>query len=93
MCRSRDGRQSQSRIARTPWRLAASGRALEINTRSPLWSVPLVRWWREEGGEAVSFGSDAHVYGRVGARFAQAVDIVEEAGFAPGRDRYDFWRR
>jgi histidinol-phosphatase (PHP family) len=73
--------------------LAASGRALEINTRSPLWSVSLVRWWREEGGAALSFGSDAHVHGRVGARFAQAVEVAEAAGFRPGRDAYDFWRR
>jgi histidinol-phosphatase (PHP family) len=73
--------------------LAGSGRVLEINTKSPLASVELVRWWREEGGRACSFGSDAHVPGRVGDRFKLAVDIVEAAGFRPGRDRYDFWRR
>jgi histidinol-phosphatase (PHP family) len=72
--------------------LAASGRALEINTKSPLASVDLVRWWREEGGTAVSFGSDAHLPGRVGDRFKLAVDVVEAAGFRPGRDPYDFWR-
>jgi histidinol-phosphatase (PHP family) len=72
--------------------LARSGRVLEINTKSPLASVELVRWWREEGGRACSFGSDAHVPGRVGDRFKLAVDIVEAAGFRPGRDRYDFWR-
>jgi histidinol-phosphatase (PHP family) len=73
--------------------LATSGRALEINTRSPLWSTTLMRWWHEEGGDAVSFGSDAHAPGRVGARFDLAVDIVEAAGFRPGRDPLDFWRR
>ncbi|NTY60709.1 PHP domain-containing protein [Mycolicibacterium sphagni] len=73
--------------------LAASGRALEINTRSPLASVELVRWWWQTGGEAVSFGSDAHDPYSVGNRFAVAVDIVEAAGFRPGRDRFDFWRR
>ncbi|GLY18490.1 hypothetical protein Kisp01_55040 [Kineosporia sp. NBRC 101677] len=73
--------------------LATSGRALEINTRSPLWSAELMRWWHEEGGEAVSFGSDAHVPYRVGAQFELAVDVVESAGFRPGRDRFDFWRR
>ena len=30
--------------------------------------------------------------GRVGDRFKLAVDIVEQAGFRPGRDPYDFWR-
>jgi histidinol-phosphatase (PHP family) len=73
--------------------LAASGRALELNTSSPLASATLMRWWYEEGGGAVSFGSDAHVPLRVGALFDVAVDIVEQAGFQPGRDEYDFWRR
>jgi len=73
--------------------LATSGRALEINTRSPLWSTTLMRWWYLEGGDAVSFGSDAHQPERVGARFDLAVDVVEAAGFRPGRDPLDFWRR
>ena len=72
--------------------LASSGRVLEINTKSPLVSVDLVRWWREAGGTAVSFGSDAHLPGRVGDRFKLAVDVVEAAGFRPGRDPFDFWR-
>jgi histidinol-phosphatase (PHP family) len=73
--------------------LAGSGRALELNTRSPLASAALMRWWYEEGGDAVSFGSDAHVPLRVGALFDVAVDVVAAAGFRPGRDEYDFWRR
>jgi histidinol-phosphatase (PHP family) len=73
--------------------LAGSGRALEVNTTSPLWSVELLRWYREEGGDAVSFGSDAHQPHLVGQRFNLAMDVVEQAGFRPGRDRFDFWRR
>jgi histidinol-phosphatase (PHP family) len=73
--------------------LAQSGRVLEINTKSPLASVELLGWWRDEGGRAVSFGSDAHQDWRVGDRFDLATDIVEAAGFRPGRDRFDFWRR
>jgi histidinol-phosphatase (PHP family) len=72
--------------------LASSGRVLEVNTKSPLASVDQIRWWREEGGTAVSFGSDAHLPRRVGDRFKLAVDIVESAGFRAGRDPYDFWR-
>jgi histidinol-phosphatase (PHP family) len=72
--------------------LAGTGRVLEVNTKSPLASVEMVRWWKEEGGTAVSFGSDAHQPGRVGDRFKLAVDVVEQAGFRPGRDPYDFWR-
>ena len=79
---------------RTAFRaLASSGRALEINTRSPLASAELMRWWWQEGGDAVSFGSDAHQPYRVGEHFDVAVDVVEAAGFRPGRDRFDFWRR
>ena len=72
--------------------LARSGRVLEINTDSPLVSVTLLRWWRDEGGRAVSFGSDAHVPWLVGKRFAVAASVAEAAGFKPGRDQFDFWR-
>ena len=39
--------------------LAGSGRALELNVGGPLrpW-IP--QWWREEGGRAITFASDAH---------------------------------
>jgi histidinol-phosphatase (PHP family) len=72
--------------------LAASGRVLEVNTKSPLWPAALLVWWRDSGGTAVSFGSDAHQYWRVGDRFKVAVDMAEAAGFRAGRDRFDFWR-
>jgi histidinol-phosphatase (PHP family) len=72
--------------------LAAGDRVLELNTRSPMWSATLIGWWIDEGGRALSFGSDAHVPQRVGARFPSAVDVAEEAGFRAGRDAYDFWR-
>ena len=64
--------------------LAQSDRALEMNTKSPLASVQLLGWWRDEGGRAVSFGSDSHQDWRVGDRFAVAVDIAEAAGFRAG---------
>jgi histidinol-phosphatase (PHP family) len=73
--------------------LARSGRVLELNTKSPLASVTMLGWWREEGGAAVSFGSDAHRPWLVGGGFDVAVDVVEAAGFRPGRDPFDFWRR
>lgn len=72
--------------------LAGSGRVLELNTRSPMWSARLLGWWRDEGGRALSFGSDAHRPEGVGARFAAATDVAEAAGFRPGRDPLDFWR-
>ncbi len=72
--------------------LAATGRVLEVNTKSPMASAGLLRWWREAGGRAVSFGSDAHQPWRVGDMFKRAVDVAEAAGFRAGRDRFDFWR-
>ncbi len=72
--------------------LARSGRVLEINTRLPL-DARIVRLWHEVGGPAVSFGSDAHTEVRLAFGFEQATAIAEAAGFRPGRDRFDFWRR
>ncbi|MEO3799287.1 PHP domain-containing protein [Nonomuraea sp. B1E8] len=71
---------------------ARSGRALEINTRIPLHSA-IVRWWHEEGGEAVTFGSDAHDPTAVARGFRDAADMARAHGFRPGRDPYDFWAR
>jgi histidinol-phosphatase (PHP family) len=73
--------------------LAAGGRVLELNTKSPMASVEQLRWWHEAGGAAVSFGSDAHQPWRVAAKFNEAVSIAEAGGFSPGRDAFDFWRR
>ena len=73
--------------------LASSGRVLEVNTYSPMASVMLLTWWRQEGGTAVSFGSDAHVASRVGDKFREAMEVAEAAGFGPGRDPGGFWTR
>jgi histidinol-phosphatase (PHP family) len=73
--------------------LATTGRVLEVNTSSPLASATMLSWWREEGGTAISFGSDAHEHGRVGQRFGEAVAVAEAAGFGRGSDPFDFWRR
>jgi histidinol-phosphatase (PHP family) len=88
-----DERVFESEIRAVLGALAGSERVLEVNTKSPLASAELLGWWREAGGTAVSFGSDAHQPWRVGARFKLAVDVVEAAGFRAGRDRFDFWRR
>lgn len=71
--------------------IADSGRALEMNTRR-LWPwVP--QWWREEGGRAITFGSDAHVPEELARHFPEAVAMVEHYGFRPGRRPEDFWTR
>ncbi|MFI6496391.1 PHP domain-containing protein [Nonomuraea typhae] len=71
---------------------ARSGRALEINTSIPLHPT-LLRWWREEGGQAVTFGSDAHEPALLARRFREAADMATAHGFRPGRNLYDFWGR
>jgi len=72
--------------------LADSGRALEVNTRVPL-HPEVVRWWREEGGPAITFGSDAHDPTGLAFGFGEAAGMVEAHGFRPGRHPYDFWTR
>jgi histidinol-phosphatase (PHP family) len=72
--------------------IAATGRALEINTRIPLHSL-LLRWWYEEGGDAVTFGSDAHEPSAIAHGFRDATDLAAACGFRPGRSPYDFWGR
>jgi len=72
--------------------LAGSGRALEINTQLPL-HPDLLRWWHQEGGTAVSFGSDAHDPLRLAHGFTEAAAMAEASGFRPGRHRHDFWVR
>ncbi|MFI6476336.1 PHP domain-containing protein [Nonomuraea sp. NPDC050663] len=71
---------------------AESGRALEINTRLPM-NAAIVRWWREEGGQAVTFGSDAHEPSALARGFREAAEMAGALGFRPGADPYDFWGR
>ena len=70
---------------------AESGRAPEIDTIVPLHST-VVRWWRQEGGEVITFGSDAHEPAAV-ARFRDAEGMAQAHGFRPGLDPHDFWTR
>ena len=80
--------------------LARSGRALEVNSsramaapRAPSPGLLPLRWWHEEGGGAVSFGSDAHRPQDVGAGLVDAAQLAEAAGFRPGRDPLALWCR
>jgi histidinol-phosphatase (PHP family) len=71
--------------------LADTDRALEVNTAGQL-RAEVVCWWREEGGTAVTFGSDAHDPTELGRGFSQAAAMVEAHGFKPGRHPHDTWR-
>jgi len=71
--------------------IAASGRALEMNTRRlELW-MPL--WWKQEGGRAVTFGSDAHIPEALADGFPEAMILLDHVGFRPGSRPEDFWTR
>jgi histidinol-phosphatase (PHP family) len=73
-----------------------TGRVLEVNTTRGATLCPditVVRWWRELGGQAVSYGSDAHQPDKVGAGFELATQMVQAAGFKPARDPMALWRR
>ena len=71
---------------------AQSGRALEINTVLPL-DATILRWWRDEGGEAVTFGSDAHDPSRLAQNFQEAAVMAKALGFRAGREPFDVWPR
>jgi len=70
--------------------LAAGDRALEINTRVPL-DPTVVAWWREVGGQRVTFGSDAHLPQALGAGLAEAAAMARAHGFHPGTKPEDPW--
>ena len=75
---------------------AKSGRVLEVNTTRGRVLCPdqmVLRWWREAGGQAVSFGSDAHDPDLIAAGFEPARQLVESVGFKPAKDPTDYWRR
>jgi histidinol-phosphatase (PHP family) len=79
---------------------ARRGTVLEVNTTRGVEAVrglcpsPIViGWWWQEGGERVSFGSDAHEPSAIARGFQEAAAAVEAAGFRPAADPVDFWRR
>ena len=76
------------------------GRVLEVNTTRNDGGEQrfcpgrkVLRWWYEVGGEAVSFGSDAHDPSKIAAGFELATQIVQAVGFKPAKDPLAFWRR
>lgn len=68
--------------------LAQRGKGIEINT-NPLWRgkpnpnppAIVVKWFREEGGEILTVGSDSHRPATTGAKISEAIAIARAAGF------------
>jgi len=64
------------------------GKGIEINTSplrrgqpEPCPSMEILRWYRELGGEILTFGSDAHTAQDIGANFDVALDMARSTGF------------
>lgn len=61
-----------------------TGRAIEVNTHGGReireW-IPIVRRYRELGGELITLGSDAHRTTHVGRGIRPAMDLLRENGF------------
>ena len=71
---------------------AQAGRALEINTVVPL-QTTILRWWHDEGGDAVTFGSDAHDPSSLSRGFPEAAALAEANGFRPAHNILEPWGR
>jgi histidinol-phosphatase (PHP family) len=72
--------------------LAAADKVLEVNTRVPL-HPQIVAWWRQGGGQAITFASDAHKPEALAHGFAEAVAMARATGFRPSGDPLGFWVR
>jgi histidinol-phosphatase (PHP family) len=74
--------------------------ALEVNTtrggaieRYLCPGPAILTWWKQEGGRAISLGSDAHSPDRIAAGFDVAAALIEAAGFRRQDDPNAFWLR
>jgi histidinol-phosphatase (PHP family) len=73
--------------------VAGTDRALEVNSCLPALQPTILRWWREEGGTAVTFGSDAHEPDELARNLREVAAMAEAHGFRPGPEPYEPWTR
>ena len=84
-----DGPEPYEDMIRTALRsIVKRGKGIEINTSplhrgqaEPCPSLQILRWYREMGGQILTFGSDAHTANAVGACFDEAREMAQAAGF------------
>jgi histidinol phosphatase-like PHP family hydrolase len=84
-----DGPEPYADLIRAALRsIVERGKGIEINTSplrrgqpDPCPSLEVLRWYRELGGEILTFGSDAHRPGDIGAHFDVALEMARAAGF------------
>jgi histidinol-phosphatase (PHP family) len=72
--------------------LARADKVLEVNTQVPL-HPKVLEWWRQEGGGAITFASDAHDPASLARGFSEAAKIALAAGFRADDDPLGFWVR
>ena len=87
-------RPTRRSTGRSSGRWPRTGRALEVNTTQPagLGRTRCAGSTRRAARRSASAATPTSPTA-VGQQFDLAVDVVEAAGFRPGRDRFDFWRR
>jgi histidinol-phosphatase (PHP family) len=90
--RPHDPREFQDEYRHVLRTLASAGKILEVSTRVPLHPL-LLTWWRQEGGQAITFASDAHDPATLAAGFTEAAHMAEATGFTPSHDPCDPWGR
>ena len=74
----------EEQVRRIFRQVAQTGKALEVNTcrgTSLAEWRPILRWFRECGGEFVTIGSDAHMPKHLARGIWEAGDLLREAGF------------
>ena len=84
-----DGPEPYAEMIRTALRsLIVRGKGIEINTSplcrgqaEPCPSLEILRWYRELGGEILTFGSDAHRPADIASNFDVALEMARAVGF------------
>lgn len=71
--------------------LAEGDRALEVNARLPLHPT-ILRWWPQEGGRLVTFGSDAHEPATLADGLRGVAEMAAAQGFSPDSRPAAPWR-
>ena len=77
-----DPREFEDKYRHVLRTLASAGKILEVNTRVPL-HPQILTWWRQEGGQAITFASDAHDPAALAARLRRLRAPGRGCGFAP----------
>lgn len=80
--------EEEERVRAVLKTLAMRGKALEVNTSllrsyvEPMPSQSVLRWFKEEGGEFVTLGSDAHRSSDIAFEFDSVYDMINSCGFS-----------